>query len=245
MSHAKPTVHAPRRHAAAAATIAAGIVHLAATGPHLSEGWILAAGFLTVGILQVALGIGLALRGDWRSLGLGVVGIHVLALSAWALSRTVGLPAFLHPGVEPIGAADAIAASMGLVAVVLLAWRARRPASVGRSRAASLTVLTVAWALALTGTAAALGDIAHTAPHGHHGGSQESAGHHDTVPHDTGETEHPDTKDHSATSPPPQQDRPSKVGPSDPQPKVVEEPADASPSPETPEDHTHAPGEEH
>lgn len=243
MSHARPTVHARRRHAAAAASIAAGVVHVAAAGPHLSQGWLLAGGFLAMGMLQVALGIGLALRGDRRLLVLGAIGVHVVALSAWALSRTVGLPAFLHPGVEPIGAADAIAASMGLAAVVLLAWRASRPAPTGRSRAASLTVLTFTWALAITGTAAGLGDIAdtpdhhHAGDHGEAGHHEGAAGHHDAVSHDTGS--------HTATSPRPQPDPPSEVAHSDPRTDLVEEPEPVSTSSESSEDHTHAPGQEH
>lgn len=243
MSHARSTVHARRPHAAAAASIAAGVVHVAAAGPHLSQGWLLAGSFLAVGMLQVALGVGLALRGDRSSLVLGAIGVHVVALSSWALSRTVGLPAFLHPGVEPIGAADAIAASMGLAAVVLLAWRASRPAPMRRSRAASLTVLTLTWALAITGTAAGLGDIAdapdhhHAGDHGAAGHHDDAAGHHDAVPHSTLSS--------TAPTPRPQPDPPSEVAPSDPRPDVVEEAEPASTFTESSEDHTHAPGEEH
>lgn len=236
MSHASSTFHARRRHAAAAASIAAGVVHVAATGPHLSQGWVLAGSFLAVGLLQVTLGIGLTVRGGRRFLVLGAIGVHVVALSAWALSRTVGLPAFLHPGVEPIGAADAIAASMGLAAVVLLAWRARRPAPRARSRAASLAVLTLTWALAITGTAAGLGDIA-TTRDDHHAGDHGAPGHHDAVQHEAGSS--------TATNPQPQPDRPAEVAHSDPREEVVEQPEAASTVPESSEDHTHAPGDEH
>lgn len=234
MSERRSTLHARRRHAAAAATAAAGVVHVAAAGPHLSEGWVLAAGFLAMGMLQLALGIGLAVRRGGRVVDLGAVGVHVIALSAWALSRTVGLPAFLHPGVEPVGLADAIAASMALAAVVLLAWRASRPAPMGRSRAASVTVFTFAWVLAVTGTAAGLGDLADT-EHGHEAADHEVADHHDAA-HDTGNAEDHDTGASATTTPRP-----------DPEPphEVVEEPEAATTSPASPEDHTHAPGEEH
>lgn len=237
MSERRSTLHARRRHAAAAATAAAGVVHVAAAGPHLSQGWVLAAGFLAMGMLQLTLGLGLAVRRGGRFLDLGAAGVHVVALCAWALSRTVGLPAFVHPGVEPVGLADAIAASMALTALVLLAWRATRPASMGRSRAASVTVFTFAWVLAITGTAAGLGDLADTGTeHGHEAGEQGAADHHDAAHDDTGNAEHHDTGESQTATP-----RPEPVPPHE----VVDEPEAAPTAPASPEDHTHAPGEEH
>lgn len=234
MSARRSTLHARRRHAAAATTVAAGVVHVAAAGPHLSEGWLLAASFLAMGMLQLALGIGLALRPGGRVIGFGAVGVHVIALSAWALSRTVGLPAVLHPGVEPVGLADGIAASMALAAVVLLAWRATRPAPMGRSRAASVTVFTFAWVLAITGTATGLSDLAGP-QHGHDAGEHE-ADHHDATHDDTGNAPHHDTLEHETSAPRPQPE---------PRPEAADEAESATPSPGSPEDHTHAPGDEH
>lgn len=235
MSERRSTFHARRRHAAAAATAAAGIVHVAAAGPHLSQGWLLAAGFLAMGLLQLTLGLGLAVRRGGRFVGLGAGGVHVTALSVWALSRTVGLPPFLHSGVEPVGVADAMAASMELTAVVLLAWRATRPAPMGRSGAASVTAFTLAWVLAITGTAAGLGDLADT-EHVHEAGEHEPADHHDTAHDDTGNAQHHHTGESEAATPRPEPE---------PSHDVIEDREAAPTSPATPEEHIHAPGEEH
>lgn len=99
---------------------------------------------------------------------------------------------------------------MELVAVVLLAWRATRPVPMERSRATSITVFTSAWALAITGAAAGLGDIADTTD-GHHAVDHEAADHPGAVQHDTGTVEHLETGTRKVTRPRPQPDRQSKV----------------------------------
>lgn len=72
-----------------------------------------------------------------------------------------------------MGLADATTAAVELAAVVLLAWRVARPAPIGRSRAASVAVVSVAWVLAVTGSAAGLGALGQN-PHGHDGAGHTS-----------------------------------------------------------------------
>lgn len=109
----------------ALASVAAGGVHLAAAGAHLQESVVLAAAFLVIGSLQVVLGA-LVWRGLSRPLATALTVIHLVALAAWAASRTVGLPVG-HPGPETVGAADLVTVGLELVALAALALRSWRP----------------------------------------------------------------------------------------------------------------------
>jgi hypothetical protein len=109
--------------------LAAGAIHLAQIGPHFEDGWVFAAFFFVVGIMQVA-AAALLLRprpAAWFRFGL--LGTAVV-IGIWVLSRTVGLPFGEEPGErEPLGAADAAATLAEAMTVVVLAhWLGDRSA---------------------------------------------------------------------------------------------------------------------
>lgn len=170
---------APRQHVAAAASAGAGVIHVVAAAPHASEGLLLAATFVVVGALQLTLAVLLAAGRGGSRLDRAAVGVHGIALAGWVLSRTVGLPAFLHPGVEPVGAADLTAAVFAVAAIALATWRLARPAPLRPSRPVSITVFTLAWVLAITGSAAGLETLTRAGhEHGHHAVGDHAHDHH-------------------------------------------------------------------
>ncbi|MDP8957739.1 MAG: hypothetical protein M3N51_00725 [Actinomycetota bacterium] len=129
------------RQSAALLTGAAGVLHLAVVAEHLAVAPVLGALFALAAGLQLAWAWLMMLRPLARFAGLlstiGAVG-NAGGVSAWALSRTVGLPFGHIPGVpEPIGLLDVtatafqVAALAGLLAT-LHPWSAtRRPSPVG------------------------------------------------------------------------------------------------------------------
>jgi hypothetical protein len=143
---------------AIAASVGAGLVHLALGPEHLEELGALGWGFYLAAALQIGWAAAMLLiRGEVRvrQLAIAGVGINVAIIGAWLVSRTVGLPAGETPWVpESIGPVDSITAALEVVvaAVLLAALRIRNTAGAGSARmATALAVLVIA-----AGTAVAL-----------------------------------------------------------------------------------------
>jgi MFS family permease len=117
-----------------AASLGAAIIHFAFGPEHLEELGALGLGFYISGALQVGWAL-LALVASristrsWLTRAVVPTGIvlNVAILVAWAVSRTVGLPAGEQPWTpEPIGIADGICGLLEAGIVVgLLAYRSR------------------------------------------------------------------------------------------------------------------------
>ncbi|MGH2369788.1 MAG: hypothetical protein ACRDI2_16530 [Chloroflexota bacterium] len=109
--------------------VAAGVIHLAQTGPHLEESWAFAAFFLVLGVVQVVAAV-LLLR-TWPPFWFwfGIVG-SAAVIAVWVVSRTSGLPFGPEPGEpEELGTADAAASLIEAITVIVLAlWLTDRPA---------------------------------------------------------------------------------------------------------------------
>jgi hypothetical protein len=117
----------------AAATVGAGLIHLAFAGEHLQEYLPLGVGFVAAGALQVLLGPLLAVR-DSRRLLLVVGAFSALFLGVYLMSRTVGLP--LGPEAfepEPLGRADLLCCALEVPVVVGSFLLARRPSALRRA----------------------------------------------------------------------------------------------------------------
>ncbi|MES2155492.1 MAG: hypothetical protein V4510_10190 [bacterium] len=125
-------------------SIAAAGIHGGVAPQHFAEWWGYGAFFLVAGVCQGLLGLLLVTRGiespawPWerarRPVYLaGILG-NLAILALWAVTRTIGIPAF-GPGageVEPVTTVDAAATLVEAVLVVLLArlWLARAPQQV-------------------------------------------------------------------------------------------------------------------
>ncbi len=128
-----------------------GLVHASITPAHLAEWWALGALFAACAVAQLALGVALAVRPRPRVLR-AAIAVGVVAVAAWALSRTVGLP--LAPGrllVERAGPLDVLTTLAEAITVALLAGRLdRRGLRAARGTGAVLIgVLAVAFAAGL------------------------------------------------------------------------------------------------
>jgi hypothetical protein len=168
----------------AAASAGAGIIHVSVILEHRDEA-MMAVGFALVAWFQLATAYLLLRRpGSREVLGAMALG-NLLALGAWALSRTTGLPFGLHDGVPEAAATLDITAAVLQATVVVLALAALlldRPLSRQVSFAgagALLALSTVAIVLpedeavptSTVGSAAVAGD-----GHGHaHGGDAAPA----------------------------------------------------------------------
>lgn len=90
----------------ASLSLAAGAVHLAMAPIHASESALDAGGFAIVGWTQILLAIGLLIRPQ-RNLLLATVLLNLGVITAYIMSRTVGLPFGANPGErEAVGAVD-------------------------------------------------------------------------------------------------------------------------------------------
>lgn len=123
------------RGIAAVMASAAGVIHLAQIGPHLENGWAIAAFFGIVGIVQFV-AAALLLRRPWPAAWcwMGVVG-STAVIGMWVVSRTIGGPLGPESGeAEALGAADAAAslAEAIMVVVLLLCLWDRSPRGGGR-----------------------------------------------------------------------------------------------------------------
>lgn len=131
----------------APASLLAGGIHLGAVPSHLAAWPLQAWAFLAVGLLQAGCGAAwLVTRG--RGPARALVGVHVAAVATWAVTRTVGWPAGPFAGdVEPVAVADAVAATVALVALVALflgGWQRRSRPGRGRALAAGLGLFALA-----------------------------------------------------------------------------------------------------
>ncbi|MBW3561702.1 MAG: hypothetical protein KY437_04315 [Actinobacteria bacterium] len=180
---------------AAVFTAGAGVVHLAAAVPHFADSVLLGSGFVAVGWAQLAAAALLLRRRQDRTVRWSVVALNAVAVAAWALSRTVGLPVG-HPGPEAVGLADALTVALEVLAVGLFVWRSRlAPEKLPRWRRA--VVLASTWTLVVGGSTLAIADVG---THGHQGAAEEGHGLHasaDELDHVTA----PDPSRSSATAP--------------------------------------------
>lgn len=167
MAPSATTAPAPPRRAvlASAVTLAAGLIHAAAAVPHFGDDTLLGVGFMLAGWAQIVVA-GLLLRhvGSRRTAAAAVV-IHVGALAALVVSRTVGLPVG-HAGAEPWAFPDGVTAALEVAAVAVLLWWLTRPVVTTRRRLVAGTSLAAAWLLAMTGSTLAVADLG-TSGHAH------------------------------------------------------------------------------
>lgn len=117
------------RRVLAATLVGAAAIHLAVVPEHLTE-WTAAGAFflvLAVAELVAAAGVLRRLRGDLRL----VVGVSVVPLLLWLVSRTVGMPIGPDPGTpEAVGPSDVVCCLLeaaALVAVAALTTSTPRP----------------------------------------------------------------------------------------------------------------------
>lgn len=144
----------------------AGVVHLAATPVHLEESMPLGVGFVALGVAQLGAAAWLLAR-PARPTRLVAAGLQLVAIGAWALSRTVGLP-LVGDGAEPLGAAGMVTVLLeGLSVLALLA----RPRPQGLRGATAVLVATSV--IVLTGAATAVAALGE----GHHRGADDAHAH--------------------------------------------------------------------
>jgi hypothetical protein len=159
--------------AAAVASGVAAAIHAGAIGPHLEESRLFAAAFAAMAVAQGAWMV-LILVVPSRRGYLAGAGLNGGVILIWLLSRTVGLPVGLHPGVaEPIGAMDATASLAELVAVLgslVLASRMNPDSSRLSGPALPSALIRVGFGLLVSGFAAAV--VADASTGAHHFGSQ-------------------------------------------------------------------------
>lgn len=162
---------------AAAASAAAGVVHVAAAVPHFTDDPLLGGVFVMVGWLQVLLA-SLLLRGH---VGRGVLVsgllLHLASLAGWAVSRTVGL-LLGHPGAEPVALPDLLTVAFEVVAFGLITWRLARPEGRRLRRPLVLAGLVGSWLVVMAGSAVAISDLA-LGGHGHDDTMAVADGHDD------------------------------------------------------------------
>jgi hypothetical protein len=170
---------------AAAASAAAGLVHAAAAGTHNGDRTL-----TTLFAVTAAVQLGWAALAVFRPVRrVAILGaaLGVIAVGAWALSRTVGLPAIGSLAeTEPVGLQDGMAALLGGLAAVFSIVAAAGiglPRTIRRVPAGALGAVALI-ALAVPGVAA---DHAHGPSHDHDGGhghgEEVAAAHHDDPVH--------------------------------------------------------------
>ena len=142
-------------HALAAVLAGAGLIHVAMAPSHLGDDAVLGAGFLLLGVLQLALAIVVVVR-PGRLTWVAVAGVSAVSIGAWVISRTAGLPFGAHEGVaEPVALVDGVAAALEVAALAISVARIVRPAP--RSEAPVLpTFARATTAVALVATLAAV-----------------------------------------------------------------------------------------
>src|SRR5688572_1750106 len=88
----------PADAALAALLAGAGLVHVAMAPAHLTSSAADGVGFLVVGVVQLLVAILVVARPSRGTYGIAAV-VSAVALGAWLVSRTVGLPYGAHEGV--------------------------------------------------------------------------------------------------------------------------------------------------
>jgi hypothetical protein len=148
-------------------SLGAGLVHLAAAGPHFAGSGVFGAFFVATGLLQLT-GIRSLLQGPSRRALVASVAGNAFLVALWTMSRTIGVSLGSHAWTpEAVGFPDAFAtvAEMLIVtgSLMLLAPGTRSRLESSEPRRAALTILgTAATVTALT--AVSLGGTAM----GHH-----------------------------------------------------------------------------
>jgi hypothetical protein len=131
---------------AIAASIGAGLIHLALGPEHLEELGALGLGFYLAAALQLGWAIAvvavLAVPSSadrrLRAVALAGIAMNVAILGAWVVSRTLGLPAGEMPWVpEAVGRADLICAALEVGIVGTLAFQVRSALEASPSTQAS------------------------------------------------------------------------------------------------------------
>ena len=142
--------HATVVLAAAAASLGAGLVHAAAAGTHTGVADVVTIFAITAAAQAVVAGAVILSPG--RASLLTLAGINTVAVVAWGLSRTAGLPwPDALTGVEEVGRQDLAAAVLAAAAAVLAGiaianprWAAAKPAPTALAGAACMVLLAVA-----------------------------------------------------------------------------------------------------
>lgn len=171
---------------AAAASIAAALVHAAAAGTHAGAPELVRLFAVTAAVQALVAGC-LAFSPSRVSL-LAAAGVNAAAVVAWALSRTTGLPwPELLNEAEDVGAQDLAAASLGAVAAVLAgvalvapSWARPRASATALAGAACMALL----AVAVPGMTAGHDHGSASHDHDHPADEAEAAS---TAPHDDGD----------------------------------------------------------
>ena len=119
---------------AGVASLSAGAIHAAAVGAH-AEHPAAARLFIVVALVQLGWGA-VALARPSRAVAVAGIVINVALVAGWALAKTKGLP-FIDglDTVEPVQAADGLAAALAAVSGVAAAWTLKRRHSVPRDPA--------------------------------------------------------------------------------------------------------------
>lgn len=154
----------------AVSVIGAGLIHLAAIRSHLGSPAAVAS-FTGIGMVQILLGASLLHPGGTRQKRLAVVGLGVLTIGAWFISRTWGLPALSgHEGREAVGAADLAAVALQLASILLVVVPVRASGTPSGRIAGALMVLPVAAVSAIASVS-----LLSVPPHAHEPDSPPSA----------------------------------------------------------------------
>lgn len=195
-------------HALGALLAGAGLVHLALAPAHLAASTADGAGFLATGAVQLLVAVLVVARPGRRASALAAL-VSVVALGAWIVSRTAGLPYGAHEGVaEPIAFVDGATAALEALALVGAAIRFARPARhrpaaadgfvdpVGPLLLRGLAVGAVALALAAIASPSARehghDEVAGGHAHGAAGATGDDLGYSELVNGQMGSHEHPD-----------------------------------------------------
>jgi hypothetical protein len=167
----------------AAALVGAGLVHLAAAGPHLADSTSHGAFFLAVAWTQLGFGVLFATgRGGRVALGVAAL-LSVGVLAVWVVSRTAGISG----AVEAIGFPDTLASTLELLAAagcVRIAlspsgWFEITPAT--RGAVAGVSVTAVAFLVSASLVPAFAGSHVHGANHEHVSASGPAHDHSDAT----------------------------------------------------------------
>jgi hypothetical protein len=108
----------------------AGLVHVAMAPAHLTSSAAEGVGFLVVGVVQLLVAVLVVARPSRAAYGIAA-GVSAVALGAWLVSRTVGLPYGAHEGVAEsvafVDGATAVLEGLALIGAGLLLARGSAP----------------------------------------------------------------------------------------------------------------------
>ena len=108
----------------------AGLVHVAMAPAHLTSSAADGVGFLVVGVVQLLVAVLVVARPSRAAYGVAA-GVSAVALGAWLVSRTVGLPYGAHEGVAEsvafVDGATAVLEGLALIGAGLLLARGSAP----------------------------------------------------------------------------------------------------------------------